>query len=523
MLRVLALLVAIIAVLPVSALSQDGAHIAPALPPAGAKFRLVMDEHLQRVPYSGRVYVVLGRAARPEPRQQMTNWFAPAQTLALDVSGIVPGAPIEVGGTVMSFPLPFAAIKPGTYWAQAVVRRAVDHPSPGQGPGDLYSKPVEVRFDPGAAADGSEIELRLTEQVGQAAFTESEDVRLVEVRSELLSAFHGRDYRVRASVCLPSGWADEPERRWPSVVMISGFGGTHRDIRPLSRVVADKDGKIHDCVLICPDPTCGTGHSVFADSANNGPWGKMLIEELLPEVDRRFRTGGPVTRHVSGISSGGWSSLWLTVKYPEQFAACWSHVPDPVDFRDFQRIDLYAQGANMYTDDAGARRPLARNGGQTMIWYDDFCGMEQVLGRGGQIGSFEAVFGPRGADGQPRPLFDRDTGAVDAATAKAWEPYDIRLVIERGWRGKEGADGLAEQLAGKLHVYAGEQDNFFLEGAARRLGASLRALGSDAEVVVVEGMGHAFSPEGVAKMRAALRAANGATEPQPDGSIPAGK
>ena len=522
MLRGLVALVAMMAVLPATALGRDIAPVAPASPPqappqapAGAKFRLVLDERLQKVPYSGRVYVVLGRAARPEPRQQMTNWFAPAQTFAIDVSGIAPGAPIEVGGTVLSFPLPFAAVMPGTYWAQAVARRALDHPSPGEGPGDLYSKPVEVRFD--AAGDGA-IELRLTEQVGQTVFKESEDVRLVEMRSELLSAFHGRDYRVRASVCLPEGWADDPERRWPSLVMISGFGGTHRDIRSMSRIVADEDGKVHDCVLICPDPTCGTGHSVFADSANNGPWGRMLIDELLPEVDRRFRTGGPATRHVSGISSGGWSSLWLTVTYPEQFAACWSHVPDPVDFRDFQRIDLYAPGANMYTDAAQARRPLARNGEQTMIWYDDFCGMERVLGRGGQIGSFEAVFSPRGADGQPRPLFDRDTGAVDAATAKAWEPYDIRLVIERGWRGADGAGGLAERLAGKLHVYAGEQDNFFLEGAARRLGASLGVLGSDAEVVIVEGMGHAFSPEGVATMRGALRAASEATEPVPAGN-----
>jgi S-formylglutathione hydrolase FrmB len=369
---------------------------------------------------------------------------------------------------------------------------------------------VRVRFD----RAGSEVlELRLTEVVTERDFTETADTKLVEMRSRLLSDFHGRDYTVRAAVQTPAGWAEQPDRRWPSLVAIGGFGGTHRDISRMNRLAADPDGTLRDCVVIVPDPSCGTGHSVFADSANNGPWGRMLTEELLPEIDRRFRTGGAATRHVTGISSGGWSSLWLQVTYPEQFAACWSHVPDPVDFHDFQRIDLYAPGANMYTDDADARRPLARNGAQTMIWYDNFCRMENVLGRGGQIGSFEAVFSPRGADGLPRPLFDRETGAVDTVTAKSWEPYDIRLVIERGWKGENGAKGLQERLAGKLHIYAGEVDNFFLEGATRNLKATLEALNSDAQVVIVPGMGHAFSPEGVEQMRAALHAASAAAAP----------
>jgi S-formylglutathione hydrolase FrmB len=297
--------------------------------------------------------------------------------------------------------------------------------------------------------------------------------------------------------------------------MIGGFGGSHHDINRLGPLAAD--GELRDCIVIVPDASCGTGHSVFADSANNGPWGRMLIEELLPEIDRRFHAAGPATRHVTGISSGGWASLWLQVTYPEEFAACWSHVPDPVDFRDFQRIDLTRAGENMYRDPQGERRPLGRIRGQAAIWYDDFCKMERVLGRGGQISSFEAVFSPRGADGFPRPLFDRDSGKVDPVTAKAWEPYDIRLVLERGWRGADGARGLRERLAGKLHIYAGEIDNFFLEGAARRLKESLEALGSDAEVVIVEGMAHTFSPDGVAKMREALGAARESLEPVPVG------
>src|SRR5262249_52863758 len=132
-----------------------------------------------------------------------------------------------------------------------------------------------------------------------------------------------------------------------------------------------------------------------------------------------------------------------------------------------------------------------RSGGKVLAWYDDFCRMEEVLGPGGQIGSFEAVFSRRGADGRPEPLFDRATGAVDPAVAKTWERYDIRLVLERNWA------TLGPKLKGKLHVYAGGEDTFYLEGAARLLKESLEKLGSDAEVKVVPDRPHMIMPEGV--------------------------
>ncbi len=475
-------------------------------------FTVVFDKQLQPGPYTGRVYVVISRGNRPEPRRQMSNWFAPAQTFAVDAADVRPGGSVEVADVSLAFPKAMGEVAAGEYWVQAVARRSLDAPSPGGGPGDLYSKPQRIRFVAGAAGD---LDLHLTEAVAEPAFRKSADVKLVEMRSKLLSDFHGRDYAVQAAVQLPAGWADDPEREWASVVMIGGFGGSHRDISRLAPLMASPEDGLRDCVVIVPNGSCGTGHSVFADSANNGPWGRMLIEELLPEVDKRFRTGGPDSRHVTGISSGGWASLWLMVTYPEQFAACWSHVPDPVSFHDFQRIDLYAPGANMYKDSDGNRRPIARNGENVVLWYDDFCRMEQVLGRGGQISSFEAVFSPRGEDGQPRPLFDRETGSVDPATAKTWEKYDICRVIEKSWRGADGATGLRERLAGKVHVYAGEVDNFYLEGAARRLQTLLAELESDAVVEVVPGMGHTFARHGVERMREAVRAANEKLAPEP--------
>ena len=138
----------------------------------------------------------------------------------------------------------------------------------------------------------------------------------------------------------------------------------------------------------------------------------------------------------------------------------------------------------MYRDSGGARRPLARNGGQILLWYDDFDHTEEVLGYGGQLHSFEAVFSPRGTDANPLRLWNRQTGIIDTALAKTWEKYDIRLVLERQW------PELGPKLAGKLHVYQGELDTFYLDGATRLLKDSLARLKSDAVVEIVPGKNH---------------------------------
>jgi pimeloyl-ACP methyl ester carboxylesterase len=185
-----------------------------------------------------------------------------------------------------------------------------------------------------------------------------------------------------------------------------------------------------------------------------------------------------------GHSSGGWSSLWLQVTYPDHFNGVWSTSPDPVDFRDFQRIDLTRPGVNMFTDDDGKPRPLARLNGEAALYYKAFSDMESVMSHGGQLASFEAVFSARGADGKPKRLWDRATGAVDADVARSWEKYDIRRTLERDWK------MLGPKLSGKLHVYTGADDTFYLEGAVKLLQESLKKLDSDAVVEIVPGRDH---------------------------------
>ncbi|MFT3686861.1 MAG: alpha/beta hydrolase-fold protein [Phycisphaerales bacterium] len=375
------------------------------------------------------------------------------------------------------------------------MRRNRDHFVPGQGAGDLYSKPQKVDWPP-----KEPLALTLDRQAKEKTPRESGNIKYFSIKSKLLSDFHGREITLHAGVALPTGWSADSHETWPAVYFITGFGGDHQTANMFRRNGDDDDSAMSKVISIVPDPTNHWGHSVFADSANTGPWGRALTEELIPAIEKQFH--GPAgasgatpqqaaaRRFVTGISSGGWSSLWLQVAYPDTFAGCWSHSPDPVDFRDFQTINLYSPGVNMYTDEQGKPRPIARDSDHPILFYKSFVAMESALGPGGQVRSFEAVFSPKGADGEPRPLFDRATGAVDPQTAKAWEPYDITLKIRNEWK------TLSPKLVGKLHVYAGSADNFYLNSAVEKLAATLKELDPDntikAEIKIISGMGHAI-------------------------------
>jgi hypothetical protein len=176
--------------------------------------------------------------------------------------------------------------------------------------------------------------------------------------------------------------------------------------------------------------------------------------------------------------------LWLQVTYPDFFGGAWSTSPDPVDFHDFQQIDLYAPDANFYTDAQGKLRPVARMGTEPVLFIKPFVDMETVLGHGGQMGSFEAVFSPRGPDGKPLPLWSRATGAIDPKVTKAWEKYDISLTLQRNWK------TLGPKLRGKLHVWTGSLDTFYLNGAVERLKDRMELLDSDANIEIVPGKDH---------------------------------
>jgi S-formylglutathione hydrolase FrmB len=443
-------------------------------------FELTFDRSACEKPFTGRVYVFLSKNDT-QSLPSGPNWFKPEPCFAIDMKDWRPGQTAVLDDRAIGYPYSLSKLPKETYTVQAVMDIDAGARSCSAAEGNIHSKPLRRLLDP---AEGGVVTVRLDQVHHVRPFRETERVKLVDIESKLLSSFHGRPVHLRAGVVLPPSYSVKPMARYPVVYEVPGFGGTHFGAFMRAEGKATNlDGL--DVLHVVLDPDCRLGHHVFADSDNNGPCGQALIQELIPAIEERFRAIRSLrARVVTGHSSGGWSSFWLQVTYPDAFGGVWSTSPDPVDFHDFQRIDLYRPGVNMFTDEAGQPRPIARRGSKPVLWYRGFSDMEEVMGHGGQLASFEAVFSPRGPDGKPRRLWDRKTGAVDAAVARTWERYDIRLVLQRNWK------TLAPKLAGKLHVYTGGEDTFYLEGAVARLKESLAKLGSDAVIEIVPGRNH---------------------------------
>jgi enterochelin esterase-like enzyme len=450
--------------------------------PQPLAFHLRFDAKASDQPFTGRVYVMLTKK-ETKTLPGGINWFQPEPIFARDIKAWKPGETLVIDAEALSHPHRLAELPKDTYSIHAVMdldRGAIDFST---AEGNIHSAALRQELD---AATTGPIEVLLDKVVPPRTFAESEQVKLVDIESKLLSDFHKRPVHLRAGVLLPKSYATAPNRRYPVLYVIPGFSGTHYGaVGAATRNPPPTDIDGVDFLYVVLDPSCRLGHHVFADSDNNGPVGQALITELIPHIEKQFRAlGDPSARFLTGHSSGGWSSLWLQVTYPDLFGGVWSTAPDPVDFRDFQRINLYRVGENMFTDADGKPRPIARRQQKVAIHYQAFSDMETIMGHGGQLASFEAVFSPRGTDGRPRRLWNRVTGAIDTEVAATWEKYDIRLILERNW------STLGPKLAGKIHVYMGGDDTFYLEGATALLKTSLAKLASDAVVEIFPGKDH---------------------------------
>jgi pimeloyl-ACP methyl ester carboxylesterase len=440
-------------------------------------FEIEYPSTLLNQPITARVYVLLGAGSAAPPPRFGPDWFRPQPFFSREVKDWKPGQVVRIDSSAVGFPGSLARLDPGEYSAQAVIRLNPDTHSIGTGEGNAFGPVVQIKV---GAGDEWLLRLTIDTVVPPKKLQETDRIKLAELESPLLSTFYRRPIKHRAAVIFPEA---KPAGKLPTVYIIPGFGGDHH----MAGIFATnaRMGYAKDLIRVLLDPDCGTGHHVFAGSATNGPRGKALVEEFIPYLEKTFpMVAEPRGRLLNGHSSGGWSSLWLQVTYPDFFGGTWSTSPDPVDFRDFQRINIYAAGENMFRDRQGQRRPIARMGVLPVIFYDRFSKMEEAMGPGGQLGSFEAVFSPLDADGQPSKLWNRDTGAIDPRVAKAWEAYDIRLVLKRNW------PTLAPKLKGKIHVITGSVDSFYLEGAAQLLKESLAGLKSDAAVDIIPGRDH---------------------------------
>lgn len=455
-------------------------------------------------PFTGRVHLIWMPNENPSP-PRMPNWGNPFPHHFVDVQDWKAGVPLVMDGNAKGYPAELGKTTKRKGTLLAVMDRNLGGISFGASPGNVWGATPMGEWDP---AMGFNASITLDKVVAGDSFRESERVKLVRMKSPMLTNFAKQDVHQQAAIVLPEGYDPKRAEPYPFLVDISGFGGDHRSHGRYSRPGGCRFDGV-DFIVIVPDPNCRFGHHVFADSDNNGPVGTAFVTEFLPAIENRFHCGGKRDyRLLTGHSSGGWSSLWLMVAYPSYFGGTWSTAPDPVDFHDFQKIDLYQPQSNIFTDEAGKLRPLSR-GGRAMI-YKNFHDMEQPMKRGGQLQSFQAVFGPAGEDGFPKPLWD-NSGKTDPAVFEHWKPYDIVAKIEREWPKN------ASLLKGRIHVYMGTQDTFLLEGAVVRLKALMDKLDPTATVELVEGKDHGslMSQELVTGIRKGMAAASGAPRTDP--------
>lgn len=441
----------------------------------GSSFTFYVTNGMDHAAGPGRLFIILAPSQSPEPRTTLGRTGLDAPTvLAKDLTGFAAGANASLDEN--SFSVPAAALSRlarGEYWAQAVYDHNPDLRSPAS-PGNFYSAPVRLSWPPpGKTA----LKMELTREISPESLPpETDQLKFIKFQSKLLTEFYGRPIFLRVGVALPAGYSEEVSRKYPLWVRIGGLNDRYTAV--LSQMSSGSrfrqtwmDQKTPHVILLQLDGAGPNGDPYQINSENNGPYGDAVVKELIPEIESRFRAiGGGRARFLSGTSTGGWVALALQIYYPDDFNGAWSFCPDPVDFRGLQLVNIYEED-NAYLNQFGFERPSTRTlGGDVVLTMRRETEIENLLGRGNsytrsgeQWGDWNAVFSPRGADSQPLPIWDPKTGLIDHKVAEHWKRYDLRLVLERDWA------KLQPRLDGKIHIAAGEADDYFLNNAVHLL------------------------------------------------------
>jgi len=462
--------------------------------PDGIRIAVVVDRAARTEPVSGRILLLLSRTERFNPNVIGTPVFG------VNVDDLRPGETAFVDKTAFGYPVRnLAAMPDGEYFAQAwlnvytTFRRSDGkvvklHMDRGEGqnwrrsPGNLHSDTVRVRFAGGAVEAAP---MALNHVVPAIPpYEDTAHLKHVRIQSRLLTEFWGRPMPIGANVLLPKGYDEHPEVRYPVHYIQGHFprGGVARfreDPESPAYKVWNADG-LPRFIQVTFEHACPYyDDSYGVNSANVGPYGDAIITELIPYIEKTFRAiGRPEARVLSGGSTGGWISLAMQVYYPDVFAGTWTFFPDPVDFRKYQVVDLYRDANAYYMESEWTRVPRGaeRDTSGNLIFTQEQENLyEEAIGdrfrSGGQWAIWNAVFGPVAADGYPAPLWDPVTGRIDREVVEwAGERYDLRRYVEKHW-GEIGA-----RLAGKIHVYCGRMDNFYLNEACYLLQDSLAML-----------------------------------------------
>jgi hypothetical protein len=414
-------------------------------------------------PFTGHVLLYLSKDSKsPKDGEAGLDIFPCFDMYVKDVK---PGGAVTFDDKAVSFPVPLSDIERGAYYVQVVWDRDLGGRGIGQSPGNLYSESMKLTFN---KEFNKVYTITATKVIPEPTFTETQYIKELKAPSALLSQFSHKPFTLNAAVRLPKEYFTQPNRKFPVLYTVFGYGGDYHRYSGYNMPSMPIDTTA--CITVYLDGNCRLGHSVYANSDNNGPWGDALTTELIPLVEKTYRCNG--ARLITGHSSGGWTVLWLQTHYPKVFDRCWSSSPDPVDFRSFQKVNLY-EHQNMYYGKDSTLNQTGTVAGY-FPWFNmrEIYQMEHVIYRGEQMHSFDAVFSKKGADGEPERIIDYRTGAIDTAVFEHWKQYDIAAYLRNNW------DSIKGDLDGKVRVTVGTGDNFLLNYAVQLLDTTMRQLNS---------------------------------------------
>jgi hypothetical protein len=468
---------------------------------------------LSVMPKDGRLLLMLSNNDEREPRFQINDGLNGQLVFGVNVDAMAPGTAVTFDDTVFGYPFSsLAEVPPGEYNVQALlnvyetfnlatgqtVKLPMDN---GEGqqwqrsPGNLYSKPFKIRV----ADNGiSNVDVFMDQVI--PAIEEPKDtewIKHIKIKSEKLSKFWGMDMYLGAHILLPKGFKEHPEAKYPLMVFqghfptdFGGFRTTPPDpnMKPeyserfsLEGYNVIQQQEAYDfyqrwnepdfprmLIIEIQHPTPYYDDSYAVNSANQGPYGDAITYELIPHIEKEFRgLGEGWSRFLYGGSTGGWESLAVQVNYPEEYNGCFAACPDPIDFRAYTLTNIYEDNNAYYYESANkklevpAHRDYLGNIQSTLRQGNH---LELVLGdksrSGQQWDIWEATYSPQGEDGYPVRIWDKMTGDIDHSVADYWkENYDLRHILERDW------DKLGDNLKGKIHIYCGDMDNYYLNNA----------------------------------------------------------
>ncbi len=476
-------------------------------------FRIQISADIKQEVLDGRLLLLISANNNKEPRFQISDATNTQMVFGKDIENWETATSQLISEEAFGFPVErISNIPAGDYYVQALLHKyetfklksghTVKLPMDrGEGqhwniaPGNIYSTPVKLHIDPNAS---NEITITIDKII--PPLKEPDDtkyIKHIKIQSKLLTEFWGRPMYIGAHVLLPEGFDSHPNTKYPLAVFhghfpadFGGFRTTPPDpnlkpdtserfkITGYNRIQQQEEYDFYQqwtgpgfprviaVEIQHANPYYDDSYAV--NSANLGPYGDAITYELIPEIEKRFRgIGQGWARFVYGGSTGGWEALAVQVFYPDEYNGSYAACPDPIDFHHYVTVDIYNDKNAYYvkSDFKNLQRPGHRNYlGHVSATIREMNHRELALGTrsrsGDQFDIWEAVFSPMDIDGYPKRIYDKYTGVIDTAVARYWrDNYDLAHIIKRDW------SKLGDKLKGKIHIYVGDMDNYYLNNA----------------------------------------------------------